>query len=87
MSYELWSAKSRNLIDTYGSREHALAEVQAIVRRQGEPYAERLVLVREDEQGESVRIAAGAELIRLANEDTAERVAIGNAVGAQGDAP
>ena len=87
MSYELWSAKSRNLIDTYGSREHALAEVQAIVRRRGAAYAERLVLVREDEQGDSVRIAAGAELIRLANEDRAEREAIGGAAGAQGDAP
>ncbi len=69
MNYEIWSAKSKNLIETFESRDLALAEVRAIAQRQGAAYAERLVLVGEDEQGESVRIAAGAALVQLALED------------------
>ena len=69
MNYELWSATSKNLIQTFEGRDLALAEVRTIVGRRGKAYAERLVLVGEDDQGASVRIAAGSDLVRLAIED------------------
>lgn len=74
--YELWNSRTKNLYGTYASRRQAMSAVRAIVVAHGPDYAERFILATEDDRGNTDRIAGGAELVRLANQEDPERSAV-----------
>jgi hypothetical protein len=61
MNYELWDTETGNMIDCYDREDDALALVRAGAVQFGESYAETLALLREDESGNLIQIAAGIE--------------------------
>lgn len=69
-TYELWNARTRNLIQSFDSESEALAAVRSIVGRHGVAYAERIVLASEDRDGRSTTIAQGSDLLGRAGVDT-----------------
>ncbi len=66
--YELWDARSRNLIATYRSEADALSAVRTFIEDDGEESIEGVALVRHDPDGSGNVIAADAALARLAKE-------------------
>lgn len=63
VTYELWNASTRNMIQSFQTEAEALAMVRLIVARQGVAYADRIVLASEDREGRSQMIAQGQELV------------------------
>jgi len=64
--YELFDTDGGNLVGTYPNQEAALDIVRSCVERYGESSITTVALEREDDDGESVVIAIGEDLIRLA---------------------
>jgi hypothetical protein len=72
MSYELWDTETANLLGTYPSKEAALRDVSRSLRARGRAAIAPLALAFEDATGGTHPIAAGAELIELAENTVAE---------------
>lgn len=64
--YELWDQDSGNLIGSYDTVDMAFADVRDTVDRYGRASAEMLVLLSSDDDEAVDRVAAGGELIKLA---------------------
>ena len=75
-SFELWHARTRNLHGTYRTRNAALEGVWTALREQGETYADGLILAAEDARGETRRIAAGEDLLALAEQAAVRHPAV-----------
>jgi hypothetical protein len=63
MFYEVWDDGNR--LGEYPSKERALAAVRSLVE-EDPSWEESLILVGEQPDGRSIRVAAGRELARLA---------------------
>lgn len=63
------NARTRNLIQTFGSETEALAAVRAMVDRHGAAHADRIALAAEDRAGRSTTIAQGSDLLTRAGVD------------------
>lgn len=61
--YELWDARSLNMIDCYGSAIQAESNIGENVRQHGQAILEDLFLLREDEHEESTLIAEGQAML------------------------
>lgn len=64
--YELWDQETANQIGSYPSRAEAMAVVGDAVRAFGADALATVALGREDDNGDTVVIAAGRELADLA---------------------
>ncbi len=67
--YEVWDYETGNCIGAYSDRGTALAEVRATVRAHGPAAAASLVLLTAPDDGDGERIAAGNDLVQLAEVD------------------
>jgi len=67
--YELWDTETSNLVGTYPTERAALAIVRSAVRAHGPDAFATIALGREDERGNMIPVATGAELVRLAHPD------------------
>ena len=67
--YEVWDHETGNCIGAYPDRGAALADVRAIVRAHGPAAAASLVLLTAPDEGTGERVAAGKDLVRLADAD------------------
>lgn len=67
--YEVWDYETGNCIGAYPDRGAALADVRATVRAHGLPAAASLVLLTAPDDGDGERIAAGKDLVQLAEAD------------------
>jgi hypothetical protein len=66
MSYELWDTESANAIGEYETELAALVVVRRSIDRDGVQAAAAWSLVLEDDNGDTVAIARGADLVRSA---------------------
>lgn len=66
MMFELWDAESANVIDEYETLESALADVREMARQYGRESVLTWSLLSVSEDGDSVRLAKGADLADLA---------------------
>lgn len=66
MAYELWSTDTRNIVGDYETEDAALMVVSNARRTQGRAAVVGLVLGYENRHGQTQMIAAGDELIALA---------------------
>ena len=64
MIYELWDSSTANLVGAYDSEAAALEVIGQALREHGATYVTSLVLGQEDDDGESVLIATGNDLVR-----------------------
>lgn len=64
MTYEIWSLPTGNIVASYGGEDAAWAAIRRIAQEHGPRYLERLALTREDDDGRTVKLAAGAALTR-----------------------
>lgn len=71
MTFQLWEAKSANLVGSYPTREAALTIVRDAVRSHGRDAVASLVLVREDARGRLTTVSEGDGLVELALTRTA----------------
>jgi hypothetical protein len=62
MSYELWDTETRNLIETFESRDEALTAERQLNAVNASVYPAALALVFEDEHGETSFICTGSAL-------------------------
>lgn len=69
--YELWDLEGRNCIGAYETEAEALADVRETLRRYRPPGAASLALGWENERGELVAIADGADLVARAEQQPA----------------
>ena len=63
MAYEVCEMQTGNLVASYRLEKDALALVRDAVKVHGPAYAQSLALVREDEDGTSVTVAAAEQLL------------------------
>ena len=66
ISFELWDLVSRNVVGEFSTELQALALLRALAEERGWAEANSFALVREDEHGDSVTLAAGSVLVDLA---------------------
>ena len=64
--YEIWHTPSGNALSEHPTRRAALDAVRDVLELDGVRSAQDLALLRVDKRGDSTLIAAGADLIRLA---------------------
>lgn len=64
--YEIWDYETGNCVGAYRDEASALTDVRDTVRRHGPEATASLVLLIAPDNGDSQRVAAGAELARLA---------------------
>ena len=69
MAYEIWATAPGNLLATFDTRGEALAAVRAAPCAHGREYVADLALAYENRRGQTRMLAAGDELIRLAEEE------------------
>lgn len=67
--YEVWDYEASNCIGAYPDQRAALADVRATVRKLGPAAVASLVLLTAPDDGDGERIAAGEDLVRLADAD------------------
>jgi hypothetical protein len=70
--YELWDEKTLNMIDCYGSASQAATAISATVATGGLSVLSSLVLVREDEDGDSETVAEGEAILVVVKRLNAE---------------
>ena len=69
MTYELWEIRSGNLMGAFDTEEEALGAVRRAIDRYGVAYVETVALLGVlDEEGASVSIACGPELVARAHQ-------------------
>ncbi len=85
VSFELWNTGTRNLYGSYATRSEAMRATRAIVETYGSEFASEFVLAAEDSDGDTMRIASGAELVQLACQEVPTGDAIRNPLGSQAD--
>jgi hypothetical protein len=73
MYFDLWDLQSGNQVETFGTKEEALAAVLEYLAVNTPDYGEVLSLGYDDEHGESGIIAEGKELVALALRHAAQR--------------
>jgi hypothetical protein len=66
--FELWDARSGNIVADFASEEEALRSVRETVRTLGREFAADLMLGTNDAAGEGVLIAEGDALIARAEQ-------------------
>ncbi len=66
MTFELWDRDSGNRLGEFSEAEEAYELVGDILEDEGVKSASALVLVVEDDEGHSKRVAAGERLVNLA---------------------
>ena len=64
--YEIWHTPSGNALSEHPTRRAALDAVRDVLELDGVSSAQDLALLRVDKRGDSTLIAAGDDLIRLA---------------------
>jgi hypothetical protein len=64
MVFEVWDTPTRNFVGTYGSVDEALTDLRLSYDEQPRSL-DRLLLGAEHDDGTSVTIAEGADLLRL----------------------
>ena len=64
MTYEIWSRAGRNLVRTFDSEEEVWRSLQDLANQHGERYIGRLALTCEDDDGKTVTLGVGEELLR-----------------------
>jgi hypothetical protein len=69
MAYEIWDGETGNVLIVRPSRSEALTVIREAIATHGEHYIDSLVLIREDDTGETHVLAEGRELARLATID------------------
>jgi hypothetical protein len=60
--FELWDTESRNIIATFSTEARALGMVRRALEMDGPELVESLLLMHEDEHGQSRTIARGQDL-------------------------
>lgn len=77
--YELWDARSLNMIDCYKDAVQAETAIAETVCQHGPAVLDTLYLVHDDENEESTRIAEGqATLVAVKRQSAGERAASGS---------
>lgn len=71
MIYELWYTDTTNIIGAFDNERDALALVWSGIERNGPEGIETLVLVVEDEQGDTHSVAQGEALAEMARRECA----------------
>lgn len=69
--YELWDLEGRNCVGAYETEAEALVDVQETLRHYGSRGVASLALGWENERGELVTIAEGADLVARAERQPA----------------
>jgi len=64
MTYEIWSLKGRNLVRSVESEEEAWRSLRDLANQHGERYIGRLALTCEDDDGKTVTLGVGLDLLR-----------------------
>ena len=75
MAYELWDGETANIVGAFESEAAAFAAVGRALQEHGPAYVASLVLGRENDDGDSVLIATGSDLVERATEFLAGTVA------------
>ena len=68
MAYELWNRESANIVSEFDSEAAALAFVRQMVEAHGRDVVLAWALAYEDDDEETHPIAAGADLLRRADD-------------------
>ena len=76
MVYELWDGETANIVGAFESEAAAIAAVGRALQEQGPAYVASLVLGRENEDGDSVLISTGSDLVERATAFLAGTVAL-----------
>lgn len=71
--FELWDARSGNIVADFASEEEALGSVRETIRTLGREVAADLMLGTNDAAGEGMLIAEGDALIALAEQRAVAR--------------
>lgn len=74
-TFELWDLLSRNIVGEFDEEREALALVRTLAAEGEQRATGAFALVREDDQGDSVTIATGTDLIALAHRSRQESAA------------
>lgn len=61
--YELWDSESLNMVDSFGSVAEVESAIAATIALSGVGAITPLVLVREDENGETETVAEGGAIL------------------------
>lgn len=73
MIFELWDTRSTNIINAYDNGRDALALVLSGIERNGPNDTDTLVLVVEDDNGDTHLVAQGEELAEMARREFARQ--------------
>jgi hypothetical protein len=63
MAYELWDTETRNIVNTFESECEAREAARELIAVNPGVYPGALVLLLEDESGETTMVASGSEFV------------------------